>query len=105
MRAATRLLIGANPVPLATNTIGLSLSSRRKKVPSGPSKRRMSLSFILVKTYSVNAPLAIFRTCSSIWASSSGRIGHRIGAALTVAQDDLDVLPGQELQALVGGQR
>jgi hypothetical protein len=37
-------LIGANPVPLASSTIGLSLSSRRKKVPIGPSMRRMSRS-------------------------------------------------------------
>ena len=44
------LLIGAKPVPLATKMIGLSLSSRRKNVPSGPSKRRMSFSFILLNT-------------------------------------------------------
>ena len=44
------LLIGAKPVPLATKMIGLSLSSRRKKVPSGPSKRRMSFSFIRLNT-------------------------------------------------------
>ncbi len=35
-------LIGANPVPPATKMIGLSDSSRRKNVPSGPSKRRIS---------------------------------------------------------------
>ena len=42
--------IGAKPVPEATNTIGLSESSRRKNVPNGPSQRRMSRSFILLKT-------------------------------------------------------
>ena len=66
------LLIGAKPVPLATRTIGLSESSRMKNVPSGPSKRRMSFSFILLKTDSVNAPLAMLRTCSSIYSSSCG---------------------------------
>ena len=44
------LLIGANPVPLATKIIGLSESSRMKNVPRGPSKRRMSFSFILLNT-------------------------------------------------------
>ena len=38
-------LIGANPVPLATITMGLLESSRKKKVPNGPSKRKMSRSF------------------------------------------------------------
>ncbi len=51
-------LMGAKPVPEATNTIGFTDSSRRKNVPSGPSKRRMSRSFILPKTWSVNAPPA-----------------------------------------------
>ena len=43
-------LMGAKPVPEATNTIGFADSSRMKKLPSGPSKRRMSRSFILPKT-------------------------------------------------------
>ena len=42
-------LIGAKPVPEASSTIGLSESSRRKKLPNGPSKRRMSFSFIVAE--------------------------------------------------------
>ena len=67
-------LIGAKPVPLATNTIGLALSSRRKKVPSGPSKRRMSRSFILPNTWSVKLPPATWRTCSSSSSSACGAL-------------------------------
>ena len=39
-------LIGEKPVPLATKIIGLSESSRKKKVPKGPSIRRISRSLI-----------------------------------------------------------
>ncbi len=59
-------LIGAKPVPEASSTIGLSLSSRRKKLPNGPSRRRMSFSFIAPNTWSVNLPPGMWRTCSSI---------------------------------------
>ena len=45
-----KALIGANPVPEARKTMGLGLSSRRKKLPNGPSIRRMSLSFIVPNT-------------------------------------------------------
>ena len=59
-------LIGAKPVPEASSTIGLSESSRRKKLPNGPSKRRMSrFSFIAPKTWSVNLPPGRWRMCSS----------------------------------------
>ncbi len=58
-------LIGAKPVPLASSTIGLALSSRRKKLPYGPSTRRISLSFIAPKTWSVNLPPGMWRRCSS----------------------------------------
>ena len=40
--------MGANPVPEASSTMGLSESSRRKKLPNGPSMRRMSRSFSVV---------------------------------------------------------
>ena len=59
-------LMGAKPVPLASSTIGLPLSSRRKKLPNGPSMRRMSRSFMAPKTWSVNLPPGMWRTCSSI---------------------------------------
>ena len=49
-------LIGAKPVPLASRMIGLSLSSRRKKVPSGPSKRRISRFLHPLNTCSLNGP-------------------------------------------------
>ena len=65
-------LIGAKPVPEATNTIGLSASSRRKKVPIGPSQRRMSRSFILLKTWSVKCPPATCRMCNSMNSASCG---------------------------------
>ena len=69
-------LIGANPVPLATRTIGLTLSSRKKKVPIGPSKRRISRSFTTgctaPKSGSVNLPPGMCRTCSSTWSAACG---------------------------------
>ena len=58
-------LIGAKPVPEASRTIGLSESSRRKKLPNGPSTRRISFSFIAPKTWSVNLPPGRWRMCSS----------------------------------------
>ena len=94
-------LIGAKPVPLATNTIGFVLSSRRKKLPSGPSRRRMSRSFILLKTWSVKLPPATWRTCSSISSSVVRRVRHREAAPLAVLQQEIDVLAGEELQPLV----
>ena len=100
-------LIGAKPVPEASSTIGLSLSSRRKKLPNGPSMRRMSFSFIALKTWSVNLPPGMWRTCSSIDGGSPrlrGRVGHRVAAPRAVAQDELDVLAGAVLQGLVGRQ-
>jgi len=59
-------LIGAKPVPEASSTMGRSDSSRRKKVPKGPSTRRMSFSFIVLKTWSVNTPPGMCRMCSSM---------------------------------------
>ena len=59
-------LIGAKPVPLASSTMGLADSSRRKKLPKGPSMRRMSFSFITPKTWSVNRPPGMWRMCSSM---------------------------------------
>jgi len=59
-------LIGAKPVPEASSTIGLVESSRRKKLPNGPSMRRMSFSFIVVNTWSVNLPPGMCRMCSSM---------------------------------------
>ncbi|CKS83229.1 Uncharacterised protein [Mycobacterium tuberculosis] len=49
-------LMGAKPVPEASRMIGLSESSRRKKLPKGPSMRRISFSFIVPNTWSVNLP-------------------------------------------------
>ena len=43
-------------------------------MPSGPSKRRMSRSFILPKTWSVNWPPATWRTCSSTSSSACGAL-------------------------------
>jgi len=71
-------LIGAKPVPLATMTIGLSDSSRRKNVPSGPSKRSRSRTFRVLKTWSVKAPPGVWRTWSSSAVTPSGRGGLAI---------------------------
>jgi len=53
-------LMGAKPVPAATKMIGFLESSRKKKLPKGPSKRRISFSFnagvVAPKTKSVNRP-------------------------------------------------
>ena len=46
--------------------MGLSESSRRKKLPNGPSKRKMSFSFIVPNTWSLNTPPLRWRICSSI---------------------------------------
>ena len=73
----TMALIGAKPVPLASSTMGLSLSSRRKKLPNGPSMRRISSSFIAPNTWSVNTPPGMWRMCSSMAGglpSSSGAL-------------------------------
>ena len=52
-------------MPLATSIIGFSVSSLRKKVPSGPSNLRISFSFNVSNTCFVNVPFAILRTCNS----------------------------------------
>ena len=100
-RCSMIALIGAKPVPQATNTIGLALSSRRKKLPSGPSRRRMSRSFILPNTWSVKLPPGTWRTCSSTSSSACGGLRHREAAPLAVLQQEVDVLAGEELQPLV----
>ena len=46
---STMLFTGAKPVAPATKMIGLSESSRRKNEPSGPSKRTVSPTFIVVE--------------------------------------------------------
>ncbi len=63
--------MGAKPVPDASSTMGLSLSSRRKKLPYGPSMRRISFSFMVPNTWSVNLPPGMWRRCSSIWGASA----------------------------------
>ena len=63
---STMALIGAKPVPDASSTIGWAASSRRKKLPKGPSRRRISFSFMALKTWSVNLPPGMWRRCSSI---------------------------------------
>ena len=98
------LLIGAKPVPLARKMIGLSLSSRRKNVPSGPSKRRMSRLLHLVEDVVGERTAGHVAHVQLDVGVVLGRVGHRVGAPLAVAHDDLEVLPGQKLQPLVGGQ-
>lgn len=58
-------LMGAKPVPEARKTMGLSESSRRKKLPNGPSTRRISFSFMSPNTWVVNLPPGMWRMCSS----------------------------------------
>ena len=71
-------LIGAKPVPLASSRIGRVLSSRRKKVPSGASMRRMSRSLIAgcvtPNSASVNSPPGMWRTCSVMRSSACGAV-------------------------------
>ena len=100
-------LIGAKPVPLASSTIGLSLSSRRKKLPKGPSMRRMSRSFM--RAEDMVGELAAGHVAHVQFdrrraAQVVRRIGHAVAAPGAVAQDELDVLSGAVLQVLVGRQ-
>ncbi len=69
------LLTGANPVAPATNRIGRSLS-RSVNWPNGPSKRRLSPTFIALKTWPVKRPPGISRTCSSIGPLPSGALAN-----------------------------
>ena len=62
---SSKALMGAKPVPEASSTMGLSESSRRKKLPKGPSTRRISFSFIAPNTWSVNLPPGKCRMCNS----------------------------------------
>jgi hypothetical protein len=99
--------MGAKPVPLASRIKGLVLSSRRKKLPKGPSMRRMSRSFISPKTWSVN--LAARHVAQVQFDGRRGaqlvrRVGHAVAAPRAIAQDELDILAGVVLQNLVGGQ-
>jgi hypothetical protein len=101
-----RALMGAKPVPLASRIKGLVLSSRRKKLPKGPSMRRMSRSFISLKTWSVNLAarqMAQVQFDGRRIAQLVRRIGHAVAAPRTIAQDELDILAGVVLQNLVGG--
>ena len=97
---STIALIGAKPVPLATNTIGLSLS-RRKNVPSGPSKRRMSRSFIVFEHVVGERAAGHVAHVDLQELVVVRRVRHREAAPRAVLQEELDVLPGKELQALV----
>ena len=72
-------LMGAKPVPLASSTTALSLSSRRKKVPNGPSSRKISRSFSggrepTPNTRSVKCPPGRWRMCSSTSSSVPGAV-------------------------------
>ena len=89
--------------------MGLSDSSRRKKLPSGPSKRRMSRSF-MTGAPSL-APNIVGEHAARHVADVQferaflvRRGGDRVAAALAVAQQEFDILAGQELQALGGRQ-
>ena len=61
-------LMGAKPVPDASSTKGLALSSRKKKLPYGPSMRTISFSFMPANTWSVNLPPGMWR----MWISMPG---------------------------------
>ena len=67
-------LIGAKPVPPAIIRMGFFESSRRKKVPCGPLKRRMSRSFMAPNTWPVNCPPGVCRICNCRQASSCGAL-------------------------------
>ena len=71
---STMLFTGANPVAPATKMIGFVPSSRRKKEPTGPSKRTRSPTRIASNTWVVNRPPGIRRTCSSMGPSSWGAV-------------------------------
>ena len=66
--------IGPNPVPPATNIIGQSLSSLRKKLPFGPSILKIVFSVKVLKTKLVNCPPSTKRTCSSIKFELTGAL-------------------------------
>ena len=58
--------MGAKPVPEAIKIKGFWLLGCKKKLPNGPSTRRMSFSFIPPNTWSVNTPPGMWRMCSSM---------------------------------------
>ena len=94
------LLTGAKPVPLATNMIGLSESSRRKNVPSGPSKRRISLSFMLGEYMLGERAAAIVAHMQLQQFVVMGRVGQRKAPALAIFHENIDILPSEKLQAV-----
>ena len=65
-------LIGANPVPVATNTIGLGESSRRKNSPNGTSTSSLSPVASDVRTSSEKRPPGTWRICNSALSLSCG---------------------------------
>jgi hypothetical protein len=65
----------------------------------------MSFSFMAPNTWSVNWPPGMWRMCSSIAGLAAVRRGrHRVAAARAVLQEELDVLAGVVLEAVVGRQ-
>jgi hypothetical protein len=86
---------------------GRPRSSRRKKLPNGPSARRMSL--LLERAEDVVGELAAGHVAHVQLdrrraAQRVRRVGHAVAAPRAVAQDELDVLPGAVAEVLVGRQ-
>ena len=96
------LLTGAKPVPLATNIIGLSESSRRKNVPSGPSKRKISFSFICGEHMLGECTPPVVAHMQLQQLVVMGGVSYRKAPALAIFQEDVDILSCEKLQAFVG---
>lgn len=99
------LLTGAKPVPPATKMIGLSLSSRRKKNAVRPFEAQQGL-FLQMVEHEMGE-LAVWHQADVQLQELVvvRRVGERKAAALVARQQNVDVLAGKELQALVGRQR
>ncbi len=102
MACSTRALIGAKPVPPATMIIGLVDSSRRRKVPQRSFEAQDVLDLhgredLLGKGATRNEADVQLEQLVLV-----RRVGQREGAPLAVGKQKLDVLAGEELQALVG---
>jgi hypothetical protein len=100
---STMLLIGAKPVPLATNTIGLSLSSRRKEGAERAFEAQDVALFHLVEhVLGEGAVRHIAHVQLDVRIVFRG-VAHGISAALAVAHDDFQVLAGENCSRSFAG--
>ena len=95
------LLIGAKPVPLARKMIGFELSSRRKKRAERSLEAQDLPLLHLVEHVRGEGSARVVPQMQLQMLVVVGSVRHREGAPLAVLQQDLDVLTGKKLQALI----